>query len=71
MKPVTLRDARERKKWTQEQLEAESGVSQSVISRLETDANANPTLAVITKLEAALGVPRGSLVFGPSVEQEA
>lgn len=61
---MTLRDARALRGWTQEQLEAASGVDQTVISRLERGANANPTFETVTKLEAALRLRRGTLVFG-------
>lgn len=64
MKSITLRDARERRGWTQEQLEAESDVDQGIISRLERGANANPTYETVRKLEAALRLQPGTLVFG-------
>lgn len=62
---MTLREARDRKGWTQEQLEAESGVDQGLISRLERGASANPTFGTVRKLEAALKLRPGTLVFGP------
>lgn len=64
MKHMTLKQAREAKGWTQEELEARSGVSQSTIVRCETDPDANPTVNIVNKLESALGVRRGTLVFG-------
>lgn len=64
MKQLTLKDARERRGWTQERLETESGVEQSVISRLERGENANPTYETVQKLEVALRLRRGTLVFG-------
>jgi transcriptional regulator with XRE-family HTH domain len=64
VKLMTLRAARERRGWTQEQLEAASGVDQGVISRLERGSSTNPTVDTVRKLEAALKLRRGSLVFG-------
>ena len=59
-----MREARKRRGWTQERLEAASGVEQGVISRLERGANVNPTYETIAKLETALKLRRGALVFG-------
>jgi transcriptional regulator with XRE-family HTH domain len=64
VKLMTLRAARERRGWTQEQLEAASGVDQGVISRLERGSSTNPTVDTVRKLQAALKLRRGSLVFG-------
>lgn len=64
MKQVGLREARERRGWTQEQLEEKSGVSQSTIVRCETDPNVNPTVNIVIRLEHALGLKRGTLIFG-------
>lgn len=66
---TTLRAAREAKGWTQEQLEAASDVEQGVISRLERGASTNPKIDTVRKLEAALGIDPGTLVFGNSAEQ--
>lgn len=65
MKAIYLRTARDRKGWTQETLEAESGVRQNVISRLETDSKTQPMFKTVTKLAAALGVDPRALRFGP------
>jgi transcriptional regulator with XRE-family HTH domain len=67
MKRMTLREAREQKGWTQEQLEDVSGVSQSTIVRLETSPDANPTVSVLQRLEKALGLKRGALMVGREV----
>lgn len=64
MKAIYLRAARERKCLTQEQLEAASGVSQGVISRLERE-NVDPAFSTVTKLAAALDVDPRQLRFGP------
>lgn len=63
---MTLREARERRGWTQERLEAESGVDQTTISRIEAGVNTNPSNATVAKLELALRLKRGTLVFGQS-----
>lgn len=64
VKHTTLREARRRRGLTQEQLEQASGVQQSVISRIERGDTFDPSWGTVTKLEDALGVRRGSLVFG-------
>lgn len=65
---MTLRAARERRGWTQEQLETAADVPQSVISRLERGESVNPTNETVAKLEAALRLRRGTLVFGEEAE---
>lgn len=69
VKPMTLREARDRRKWTQEQLEDASGVDQGVISRLERGTSANPTFDTVRKLEEALRLRPGTLIFGHSAEE--
>ena len=64
MKVIHLRAAREQKRLTQEQLEALSGVSQGVISRLEREA-IDPAFSTVMKLAGALGVDPRGLRFGP------
>lgn len=71
MKSISLRGARDRRGWTQEQLEAASGVDQGVISRLERGESVNPTFDTVRKLEAALKLRRGTLVFGQAMERSA
>jgi transcriptional regulator with XRE-family HTH domain len=61
---MKLRAARERRGWTQEELEAASGVDQGVISRLELGKSSTPTIDTVRKLEAALKLRPGSLEFG-------
>lgn len=65
---MTLRQARDLRGWTQEQLEELSGVEQTVISRLERRVTQNPSNDTVAKLEAALKVRRGTLVFGAAAE---
>lgn len=68
---MTLVKARKRRQWDQKTLARESGVDQSVISRIETGATANPTNDTVKRLEEALRVPRGTLVFGQVMEKSA
>ncbi len=64
VKHLTLRDARAVKGWTQEQLEAASGVTQGTISKLERCEISDPAKSTADALEAALGLRPGTLVFG-------
>lgn len=50
----TLKQAREDRGWSQMELANRSGVSQTYISDLEGGRMANPTIAVLRKLETAL-----------------
>lgn len=52
---------RQAKGWTQTRLSKESGVSQTYISELEA-GKSNPTIPIVRKLAAALGVPVGTLL---------
>ena len=53
---MTLRQAREKRKLTQEQLESISGVAQSVISKIETGDMQSPAWDTVARLCAALNV---------------
>lgn len=53
---MTLKAARERKKWTQEQLAEASGVTQGTISLLELGRTQTPTWDVVARLCKALDV---------------
>lgn len=64
MKHLTLRQAREARGWTQEQLAERSGVAQARISYIETATTKDPQNSTVKALEHALGVRRGTLVFG-------
>ena len=68
---MTLREARDLREWTQEQLEAVSGVDQAHISKLERGDVLDPSNATVAKLEAALRLRRGTLVFGDQAMQAA
>ena len=62
MATTTLKAWRLRKGWTQEQLAAATGIRQTQISKLERVSN--PKLDTVRKLEKALGLKPGTLVFG-------
>lgn len=67
-----LRTARERRKWSQVALARKSGVDQTTISRIEAAETTNPSNATVQKLEQALQLKRGTLVFGePAAEAQA
>lgn len=66
---LTTAMARVKPKLTQQQLEQESGVDRTWISKLRADADANPTIDTYRKLDAALrslgALRRGEqLIFG-------
>lgn len=63
MRELTVREARERKRLTQEQLAAESGIDQSTISDLETGRHTNPRLTTVQRLADALGIAPSRLRF--------
>ena len=63
-KHLTLKQARDAKGWTQEQLEAASGVNQRSISKIERGGTFDPQNTTIIALEQALGLKRGTLIFG-------
>lgn len=71
MKPIYLRTARERKHWTQEQLEEESGVAQAIISKLENTADAKAMFSTVVDLADALDVDPRQLRFGPDPQRQA
>lgn len=59
-----LREIREEKHMTQEELAEKSGVSRAIIWRLERDDNHNATTKTIHKLAVALGVPVDAFFVG-------
>ena len=71
MKVIYLRNARERKGWTQEQLEERSRVPQPTISRLETRDDVRVSADILMKLADALDVDPRALRFGPVPERVA
>lgn len=60
----TLKEARDEKGWTQKELEERSGVEQRNISKIERADIVDPANSTVEKLEKALGLKRGTLVFG-------
>lgn len=68
---MTLRAAREWRRWTQEELEERSGVPQPTISKLERGEVVNPGHHTVVKLEVALRLKRGTLIFGQVMERSA
>lgn len=61
---MTLREARERRGFTQVELADLAGVDQTTISRIEAGIRSNPSNATVARLEEALRLKRGTLVFG-------
>jgi transcriptional regulator with XRE-family HTH domain len=61
---ITLRQARKKKRLTQQKLAAKSGVNQRAISKIEVGKVQDPHNRTVAALEDALGLKRGSLVFG-------
>lgn len=70
MMQVSLKEARDRRKWTQQDLADRSGVDISTISRIESGATTNPSNATAAAIELALGLKRGTLVFGDQAVTE-
>jgi transcriptional regulator with XRE-family HTH domain len=66
---MDLKTARKLLGWDQQTLAAKSGVPQSTISRIESGETANPSNGTVAKLEIALKVKRGTLVFGQVMER--
>lgn len=64
MKQFSLKEARAKRRLTQEELEAASGVDQSVISRIERGLVTNPEFDTVRKLAKALGIESGQLRIG-------
>lgn len=64
VKHMTLKRARLKKGWRQEDLADASGVQQSGISKLERGSIVDPQKSTVDALEDALGLQRGTLVFG-------
>lgn len=69
MKNFSLKEARTRRKLTQEQLEDASGVDQSIISRIERGIVTNPEFDTVRKLAGALGIEPGQLRLGAEASQ--
>lgn len=64
MASKTLKQARDEKGWTQEELAEKSGVDQRAISKIERGLVEDPHNSTVKELEQALGLKRGTLIFG-------
>lgn len=69
MKQLDLKTAREARGWTQSELARQAGLDKSTVSRLEAGEKTDPSNATVAKLELALRLRRGTLVFGEVVAQ--
>ena len=63
-----LREAREEKRLTQEELAKKSGVSRQTIISIETDESYNPTFNTLIKLAEALGTTVDQIFFAGSAQ---
>lgn len=61
--PNKLKDFRQDKKWSQEKLSKESGVSRNTISSIENGTNVNVTRDVMEKLAKALDKKATTIFF--------
>ncbi len=59
---LRIEEFRKRKGWSQARLARESGVNQSVISRLESGEQESTSLPNLAKLAKALEVPAAALI---------
>lgn len=66
MKNFTLRQARQLRGLTQDQLSQACGLDQTSISDLETGRNSNPTIKTVQRLADALGLKPVQLLFSDS-----
>ena len=62
-----IKEIRERKNLTQEELSKESGVSRATISALENGSSRATTTKTLMNIARALGVPVEELLFTQSV----
>jgi transcriptional regulator with XRE-family HTH domain len=71
MKTLTLREARDNARLTQDELAEKSGISQAAISAIERGARTNPTRDTQDRLAKALGIAPSELRFSePEPESE-
>jgi transcriptional regulator with XRE-family HTH domain len=63
---MTLRRARKKRKLSMYRLALRAGVTEGTISRLENGGIKNPRFDTIEKLEQALRLRRGTLIFRPA-----
>lgn len=71
VKQLTLRQARTRRRLTQQQLERKSGVAQGIISRIENGYVSDPASSTLMKLAAALDMDPRVLRFGQRQTSDA
>lgn len=70
MKQLTLTEARKARKLKQTDVAQRSGIHKAIISRLEAGITTHPRYDTVRKLEAALRLRPGTLIFGNSTEIE-
>ncbi len=63
VKQMTLKEARESRGYTQEELAQLADVDQGSISRMEAGLRPNPSNDTVKRLEEALKLRRGTLTF--------
>lgn len=66
---MTLDKALDRLEMSPEALAEKSGVHRATVYRIKNGDIANPSNDTVKKLEQALGVKRGTLVFGQVMER--
>lgn len=66
---LTVREAREKRGWTPEELAEHAGVHRATVYRIE--AGASPNYSTVEALETALRVKPGTLLFGVTAEAKA
>lgn len=62
-----IKDVREERRMTQEELSAKSGVSRAIISGLESGKITSTTIKTLAKLAAALDTTIDNIFFAESV----
>ena len=71
MKRLTLKAAREKRKWRRAQVARLSGLAKTTVNRIESGFTANPSYDTVVALEKALELERGTLVFGSPARESA
>lgn len=59
-----VKEMRESRGWSQEELALETGMSQSVISRLESGSHGHPTRKILIRVAEACGMEMALVVTG-------
>ncbi len=68
MKTCRLKELREDRRMTQDQLAIKSGITRQTIINIETDPTYNPTVSTLIKLCDALGCTLEELFFTDSAQ---